>query len=337
MTAEAGIYFAVDNDRVRIRATRRADLQVGRLNLHARRLAELEASTKKAAGPKRSLLPTVLGVILTPSYTGAQKLQRALERHWVSKRRTDEDTGTWFALTHAEVLATTRQCSTAFKLKCHAIGLNPRKSASRRPAGEMSVTRYVPDPTMAQSEKIIQMETLDRKKRAAQVCVEVKMSTLIGGLSRLGKLRDEHKQAAARLKTLHEQAQLGGARAVDYAAVKVDTSGFSENNVGEIGEKARREYKIATDALGSSKAEILERVVIFGETVSQIAHGRGHGAGGAARGKVTTEVIDAVDDLARHFGLYAGAGRGRVALQRWTDGPRLPLDIALSGPTTSDR
>ena len=335
MNAEAGVYFAVDGERVRIKATRRADLQIGRLDLHAKRVADLQVLAAKQGESKRSILPTVMGVIVTPSYDSAQKLQRAIERTWVTKRRQSEGEGLWYALTHSEVTATLKQCANTFKLKCQGISLQPRKSGAKHPAGPMSVTRYVPDPSIAKSEKIIQMATLDQKRRAAQVQVEVKMSTLIGGLSRLGKVRDEHKQAAARLKTLHEQAQLGGARAVDYAAVKVDTSGSGENNIGEIGEQARRDYKIATDALGSAKTEIVERIVIFGETVSQIAKGRGIGNGGAARAKVTTEVVDAVDDLAHHFGLYAGAGRGKVRVTRWADGPRLPMEPAEREPVTT--
>ena len=85
---------------------------------------------------------------------------------------------------------------------------------------------------------------------AGLVDVDIRLSTRIGGLSRI-KERDEFQtMAAARYRSLWDQAQIGGAQAIDYERVRVDTSGSSVDVVTSMGEDARRHYAEAVQKLG---------------------------------------------------------------------------------------
>jgi len=156
--------------------------------------------------------------------------------------------------------------------------------------------KMVPDPSMSDAEYFHQ-----RQKKSGpnigKVSAKVNMSELIGGFARFDRRTEAQEAAAARYRGLHERAQIGRARAVDYAAVKVDTSGPTENRAGEIGQDARRRYADAVQFLGIVRSSLIERIVVYDVPVSKIAKGS------RERERLTREVFAALDDLAVHFGL----------------------------------
>ena len=111
-------------------------------------------------------------------------------------------------------------------------------------SNRITAPRLVPDPYLTDAEYFAR-----RQKRSGanvgKVVVEINLAELIGGLARIAH-NDAQEEAAARFRGLFERAQIGGARAIDYSAVKVDTSGPS-HLVFEIGERARAAYADAFD------------------------------------------------------------------------------------------
>lgn len=146
----------------------------------------------------------------------------------------------------------------------------------------------------------------------------VNMGTLIGGFARVRDRTEAQAKAAARYRSTYERAQLGGSRAVDYAAVKVDTSGPTVT-IFELGEEARREYRELVKLLGMDQSSLVEQVVCHDMSVRDVALSRGHGESGAARGEITRRLVEAIDALADHFG-YSGASQGSRKSRRWDDG-----------------
>lgn len=141
--------------------------------------------------------------------------------------------------------------------------------------------------------------------------VDVKLSTLIGGLARIEDRTEEQTLAAARYRGLFERSQLGGARAIDYSDVRVDSSSGSLNLVFEIGEDARREYRRAVQRLGMIRSSLVENVVCHDMSMRRVARVLEHGDGGAAQGRVRAELLSAVDVLVDLFGFgRATGGRG---------------------------
>lgn len=324
MQAAPGVYFLVEGGCVLVKASRRADLQIDRMRLDQRRSEELARSIPAdPSKPRRSIDLTVLGVIVTPSWSSALKLRHVLERFWSARRQLGQGQG--LLLTQDDISTTLRHFAQRFGLQC--VGATTVEKPAKRlrgPGQPSTVRRYVPDPSMSKAELLHQIDLNPGKKRIGQIKADVKLETLLGGVARLGNITEAQTLAAAQFKTLHEKAQLGGAKAIDYSAVKVDTSGGSVNSVLDIGEQARIDLAAAKAALGVTRTGLIEQVVIYGDTVSRIARKRGVGTGGAARSRVTGEVLEAVDVLANHFG-YAGAGKGKGEITKWADRPRLPL------------
>lgn len=134
----------------------------------------------------------------------------------------------------------------------------------------------------------------------------VNLVTTIGGLARIKGLSDEQKAAAGRYRMLCEVAQIGGAQATDYAAVRVDGGGGGRDVV-EIGASARRDYALARRALGPFAASLFERVVCEELTVREMARVMGEGNGGSGMRRTKRRLLEATDVLVRHF---SRGGRG---------------------------
>lgn len=158
--------------------------------------------------------------------------------------------------------------------------------------------RLVPDPYLTDAEYFAQ-----RQKRSGanvgKVVVEINLAELIGGLARI-EHTDAQEQAAARFRGLHERAQIGGARAIDYAAVKVDTSGPAGHLVFEVGAQARAAYADACAFLGSERARLLEKVIVYGHGIGAVV-----GRNAKARRDASKALLAALDELAVFFGLSA--------------------------------
>lgn len=142
--------------------------------------------------------------------------------------------------------------------------------------------------------------------------VDIRLSTRIGGLARI-KERDEWQTlAAARFRSLWDQAQIGGAKAIDYSQVRVDTSGSSADAVSTMGEDARRHYQDAVQALGPLKANLVQRVVCDDMSLRALARKLGRPDGGRDRAALRKEVLDSVDVLVREFKMGPARPRGGI-------------------------
>jgi hypothetical protein len=153
----------------------------------------------------------------------------------------------------------------------------------------------------------------------------VNLVTMIGGLARIKGLSDVQKAAAGRYRSLFERAQIGGAQATDYSAVKVDVSG-SGRDIVEDGAQARREYLIARRRLGPFQASLLERVICMDVSVREMARSMGEGNGGRGMQRTRRRLLEAVDDLVQHFaqGSRRRVLKGGAVAADWT----LPVDGA---------
>jgi hypothetical protein len=153
-----------------------------------------------------------------------------------------------------------------------------------------------PDPYLTDAEFYVRRRAKSGPY-AGMAAVQVNLSETIGGLARLDH-SEAQEAAAQRFRSIWDAAQLGGSRAVDYAAVKVDTSGPQNDRVMEAGIHARARYSEAVRFLGMIRSSLVERVVIHDEPIAKIA-----GNGSRARARTTAELLSALDDLAKHFSL----------------------------------
>lgn len=156
--------------------------------------------------------------------------------------------------------------------------------------------KMLPDPYLTDAEYFAKRRT-QLGPNVGKALVRLNMIELIGGLARLDHTETQ-EAAAARFRLVHERAQLGGARAIDYAMAKVDTSGPREEMVELVGATARAEYSAAVRYLGMVKSSLVERVVVHDQSISSIA-----GRGMRDRRRVTADLLAALDDLAVHFRL----------------------------------
>lgn len=174
-----------------------------------------------------------------------------------------------------------------------------RRVVDRGPGPLPTVSRKVENPMRADEQVSHEMQS--GTTRTAYVDAQVSLPSLIGGLARLKGLTEAQIAAATRFRRDWELAQLGGARAIDYAQVRVDTSGVGLVDVAEAGEDARRRYKDAVQHLGLVRSSLVERVVCDGFSLRALGRLLGRGVGGRAGRELARDVLDAVDALAEHM------------------------------------
>lgn len=170
----------------------------------------------------------------------------------------------------------------------------PETPAAGRPG---PVKGLVPDPMLTDAEYFHKRRTKPGRDVGKTEAL-IDMYELVGGLARLRGVSEVQIEAATKYRKLHELAQIGGARAIDYSAVKVDTSGPTEDAVFIIGAQARDGYASAVRFLGVIRSNLVERVVVYDQSIGSVA-----GRGARARDRVTKQLLEALDDLAGHFGL----------------------------------
>lgn len=162
--------------------------------------------------------------------------------------------------------------------------------------GRIIGERWVPDPSMTDAEYYHHRRTKSGRN-VGKVEARINMVELIGGLARIDHTETQ-EAAAARFRLVYERAQIGGARATDYAKTKVDTSGPVDDMVEAVGAGARVEYSAAVQYLGMIRSSLVERIVVHDLSISSVA-----GRGMRARRRVTVDLLSALDDLAVHFRL----------------------------------
>jgi hypothetical protein len=157
-------------------------------------------------------------------------------------------------------------------------------------------TRWIQDPAISDAEYFHQRQTKSGPY-VGKVSVSTNMVEYIGGLARLKGASEMQIMAAAKYRMAFDRAQIGGARAVDYAAVKVDTSGPREDALGARQVDALEAYKNAVRCLGMLRSSYVERVIVHDQPLTR------RGMGARARDRAKTELLAALDDLAVHFRL----------------------------------
>jgi hypothetical protein len=289
-----GIIFTAASGWARLKLTRRADLAADRVaRPGAAELAVIETNTSELAA----------------------KLRRVLEQVFVKP-----GSGGLFTAAQVDDAMT----------RCRRMGFIVHTADSQRRRKPVMVTRQavvetrrVPDPSMSRAELLHQLERFPDARWIGFIRADTNMSELIGGMSRIRRRTETQTQAAAEFKSLAERAMIGGGRAIDYAAPRVDTSRSAGNAVADTGEDARRRLGHLRAKLGDL-APVAERVIINGELVSEVTVSLGMGKGGAARDRVTRTVLQAADVLAVELGFVA-RGRRKLEGERWDDGSTLTI------------
>lgn len=156
--------------------------------------------------------------------------------------------------------------------------------------------RLIPDPSMTDAEYWHQRQ-IKSGPNVGKTVVAMSMTEYIGGLARLKGASEMQIMAAAKYRMAFERAQIGGARAVDYAAVKVDTSGPNSDPLPARQVEALDRYKQAVRHIGMLRSALVERVICHDQSLTH------RGMGARARERAKTELFSALDDLAVHFSL----------------------------------
>lgn len=160
----------------------------------------------------------------------------------------------------------------------------------------MTSHRMVQDPSITDAEYFHQRQTKSGPN-VGKVAAHVNMVEFIGGLARLSGASEMQIMAAAKYRNTYERAQIGGARAVDYAAVKVDTSGPRGDVLLGRQVDDLEAYKDAVRFLGLMDSALVERVVCHDHPLTT------RGMGARARAKAKEDLFSILDDLAEHFKL----------------------------------
>lgn len=157
-------------------------------------------------------------------------------------------------------------------------------------------TRWVQDPAMSDAEYFHQRQNKSGPY-VGKTAAYTNMVEYIGGLARLKGVSEMQIMAAARYRNAYERAQIGGARAVDYAAAKVDTSGPRSDAMDAGRVDALDDYARAVRCLGMMRSMIVERVVCHDQSLTR------RGMGARMRAAAKSELLSSLDDLAVHFKL----------------------------------
>lgn len=140
------------------------------------------------------------------------------------------------------------------------------------------------------------------KPNAGKQIVSMNMRTVLGGFCRFHGTEAQQK-ACAKLKSLYERSQVGGAKAVDPSLEPVDGGGINPEANIEIGADARREYNAVRALLGRQDLDRIEFVVIRERGPTPYAKWRGFGDGGRGVSRGMVEVREIADRLAEHWQL----------------------------------
>lgn len=160
------------------------------------------------------------------------------------------------------------------------------------------------------------------------------MVILIGGLARVKSRTEAQTLAAIRYAKLFDLSQIGGARAIDYEAVKVDTSGPQQDQITAAQDDARRELADARVALGRRATGIVDAVVIGGSSIRRLAKRLHYGESGKARRKAEKELLDAMNVLVEFFKLDPPV---KARTHRWTDGSKAVIVEDENGNPVQNR
>lgn len=296
MTTHHGILFKHHAyGMVRLELTLRSDLAVDRL-----------------VGRRGSDL---LGVVQAPTFEAAKKLRRVLERAFCPSGSGN----TMPAASVADALDRCRRLPAAKGVfLVHGLDASPVAQVTPTITNRITIVRRVVQDPMLDGEQLRhELDEHDENPRWQQpgyIRADVNLASLIGGLSRVKGISEAQREGAKDFRTAAEQAQIGGARAIDYSKARVDTSGPVADLVETMGADARSDYASARSKLGAGTLllAVAERVIVDGQSIVECAESLGLGSGGAARKRVRRAAFAAATTLARHYGHDRHNDRSRL-------------------------
>jgi hypothetical protein len=286
----SGLVFRRDHAGIRLYDTKRVDLAVDRFRL--RNSADIAA--------------------IEIGDPGRGRLRRVLEQKFTLP-------GSGGTFTNEAVDLAINACRRLWAMPCH------HRDDIRKPEPIVAwhqpiiQRRRVEDPYMTRSEMLQQLKVHPDARWIGYQRSDVNMSELIGGFARVKKRTEAQTQAAAEFRNLAERAMLGGSKAVDLSAIRVDTSADASNPIMVIGAEARARLQDARNRLGDL-ATVAERIIVGGESISELTVSIGWGSGARARDRVTKMLLKATDELALEFGFVArGKANGNYQRRRATN------------------
>ena len=287
-----GLAFARTHAGIRLHETMRVDLAVDRFALrNSAGIAAIEIGDP-----------------------GRGRLRRVLEQ-------TLSSPGTGGTFTEAQVDDAINRCR-RLGLTCHHRDdiRKPRPVVAwRQPVIQR---RRVLDPLMSRAELLHQLAQHPDARWTGYIRADVNLTELIGGLARVREKTEAQVQGAARFRSVAERAIIGGAKAINYEAVRVDSTGPVENREIVATEDARRQFRSAVTRLGGPGSRlhlVAEKIIVHGMTVTQAAESIAGKAGGATRKRITDDVLLAATILAEEFG-FASDRTSRSKATGWSDG-----------------
>jgi len=287
-----GLAFARSHAGIRLHETKRVDLAVDRFSL--RNSADIAA--------------------IEIGDPGRGRLRRVLEQ-------TLSEPGSGGTFTEAQVDDAINRCR-RLGLACHHRDdiRKPRPVVAwRQPVIQR---RRVLDPLMSRAELLHQLDQHPDARWTGYIRADVNLTELIGGLARVREKTEAQIQGAAHFRNVAERATIGAARAIDYSLPTVDSSGPVESREIMATEEARRQLMSAVTRLGGAGSRlhvVAEQVIVHGLSVAQAAESIAGKSGGAARRRITSDVLQAATILAEAFG-FAADRTSRAKATGWQDG-----------------
>lgn len=192
------------------------------------------------------------------------------------------------------------------------------------------------DGRFEEGERIIPDPLEPGQRYAAKVNVR---ESAIAHMASRGRINTSQEAAGERFRKLWEQAAIGNSRAMDPGKEFVD-GGSSCDPLSDELVRASRELAEAMRAIGQVGCRILVGIVAEGKRVEDVAaewsRGGGCVTGRRAEGYVTGTMVDALDELVRHWRLQAEGKPANKDQHYMRNGVAIQVhdDIVASGPIT---
>lgn len=167
--------------------------------------------------------------------------------------------------------------------------------------------RQVPNPCL--TDELIDAIDKGEVSVPKHIGAAINLSSLIGALARIKGRTKAQTEAAVHYRHSWESGMIGGARAIDYASPRVDTSRKAVSVLLDYGMADRFDYSRAVRRVGMLNARLIELVVCEGRSIREVAVMLGHGDSRAKREALRKRLLASLDMLDAEFG---GGGRRRV-------------------------
>lgn len=178
--------------------------------------------------------------------------------------------------------------------------------------------RKVPNPNLEEELAAAGDDAAARARVPRVVGAVTNRTTQIGGLARVRGRTKAQCEAAEHYRLLWERSLIGGAKAIDYAEPRVQTSIGSSTAVTDMGEDARLAYERARARVGDA-ARLIELIVCNACSLREVAALWGFGQSTEKREGLRGQLLEALNVLVAHFRIGGAGGRLRVVGDRPMD------------------